>query len=60
MHSEILLVPVPLPDFSMPYNVIVITCTLMALSFGFVFNISFRQYRLTKVCGRGCGYGGCG
>lgn len=50
VHSEVLVVPIPLPDFSMPYNVIVITCTLMALSFGFIFNMSFRVHRVTTVC----------
>ena len=33
----------PTPDFSMPYNVITITCTVMALFFGTVFNILTRQ-----------------
>ncbi|CAN1318393.1 GPI transamidase component PIG-T [Linum perenne] len=33
-YTEVLLVPLTTPDFSMPYNVITITCTVFALYFG--------------------------
>ncbi len=44
-------VPFPTPDFSMPYNVITLTCTVMALFFGPAFNLltnSFRPVTLPK------------
>lgn len=41
MHSytEVLLVPLTTPDFSMPYNVITFTCTVLALYFGSLLNV---------------------
>lgn len=38
-----LLLSLPTPDFSMPYNVIILTGTVMALTFGTVFNMLFKQ-----------------
>ncbi|KAH7576369.1 hypothetical protein ACOSQ2_003552 [Xanthoceras sorbifolium] len=38
-YTEILLVPLTTPDFSMPYNVITITCTVFALYFGSLLNV---------------------
>ncbi|KAK2990056.1 hypothetical protein RJ640_025419 [Escallonia rubra] len=37
-YTEVLLVPLTTPDFSMPYNVITITCTVFALYFGSLLN----------------------
>ncbi|CAG8469042.1 11666_t:CDS:10 [Ambispora gerdemannii] len=34
----------PTPDFSMPYNVITLTCTVLALFFGSMFNLLTRQF----------------
>ena len=34
----------PVPDFSMPYNVITMTCTLIALAFGSMFNLFVRRF----------------
>ncbi|CAJ0627124.1 3382_t:CDS:10 [Entrophospora sp. SA101] len=34
IYTETLLVSLPTPDFSMPYNVITLTCTVIALFFG--------------------------
>ncbi|KAI8053772.1 GPI transamidase component PIG-T [Syncephalis plumigaleata] len=34
----------PLPDFSMPYNVITLTCTIIALFFGSMFNLLSRNF----------------
>ncbi|RKP24876.1 GPI transamidase component PIG-T, partial [Syncephalis pseudoplumigaleata] len=34
----------PLPDFSMPYNVITLTCTIVALFFGSMFNLLSRNF----------------
>lgn len=43
-YSSSALMMAPLPDFSMPYNVIVLTCTVLALAFGTVFNMSLRMF----------------
>lgn len=42
-YTEVLLVPLATPDFSMPYNVITITCTVFALYFGSVLNVLRRR-----------------
>jgi phosphatidylinositol glycan class T len=44
IHTRTLLVDLATPDFSMPYNVIIMTCTLVALMFGSVFNLLTRQF----------------
>ncbi|XP_051145944.1 uncharacterized protein LOC127261691 [Andrographis paniculata] len=41
--TEVLLVPLTTPDFSMPYNVITITCTVFALYFGSLLNALWRR-----------------
>ncbi|CAH8290973.1 unnamed protein product [Eruca vesicaria subsp. sativa] len=42
-YTEVLLVPLTTPDFSMPYNVITITCTVFALYFGSLLNTLRRR-----------------
>ncbi|CAI0426579.1 unnamed protein product [Linum tenue] len=42
-YTEVLLVPLTTPDFSMPYNVITITCTVFALFFGSLLNVLRRR-----------------
>ncbi|CAJ1949493.1 unnamed protein product [Sphenostylis stenocarpa] len=42
-YTEVLLVPLTTPDFSMPYNVITITCTIFALYFGSLLNVLRRR-----------------
>ena len=42
-YTEILLVPLTTTDFSMPYNVITITCTVFALYFGSLLNVLRRR-----------------
>ena len=42
VFSRPILVNLPTPDFSMPYNVITLTCTVMALFFGSMFNALTR------------------
>lgn len=42
-YTEVLLVPLTTPDFSMPYNVITITCTVLALYFGSLLNVLRRR-----------------
>lgn len=39
------LVELAVPDFSMPYNVIIMTSTVIALFFGSVFNNLVRSYK---------------
>ena len=46
LHTESLLVSFPVPDFSMPYNVICLTCTVLAIAFGSFHNSSTRQFRI--------------
>lgn len=44
IYSTTLLAELSTPDFSMPYNVIIMTCTLVALFFGSIFNILTRSF----------------
>ena len=44
IRTTSLLLPLPTPDFSMPYNVIILTSTVMVLSFGFIFNLLVRRF----------------
>jgi GPI-anchor transamidase subunit T len=44
IYTSTLLVDLATPDFSMPYNVIVLSCTLMAFIFGTVFNLLVRKF----------------
>lgn len=46
IYTETLLIPVPLPDFSMPYNVICLTCTVVAIAFGSIYNITTRTFQV--------------
>lgn len=43
LHTEILLVTLPTPDFSMPYNVICLACTVVALAFGPLHNHTTKR-----------------
>lgn len=44
LRTTSLLLSLPTPDFSMPYNVIILTSTVMALAFGSMFNILIRRF----------------
>ncbi|BFZ13511.1 hypothetical protein BsWGS_16550 [Bradybaena similaris] len=44
VHTESLLVSLPTPDFSMPYNVICLACTVVAIAFGSVHNLTTRRF----------------
>ncbi|KAF7591129.1 hypothetical protein BBP40_001968 [Aspergillus hancockii] len=44
IRTTSLLLPLPTPDFSMPYNVIILTSTVIALAFGSVFNLLVRRF----------------
>ncbi|KAL1917094.1 uncharacterized protein VTP21DRAFT_5292 [Calcarisporiella thermophila] len=48
VYTENLLVSLPTPDFSMPYNVITLTCTVIAMAFGFIFNLITRRFVLVE------------
>ncbi|KAI8892974.1 GPI transamidase component PIG-T [Globomyces pollinis-pini] len=43
-YTESLLIRLPTPDFSMPYNVITLTCTVLSLFFGSIFNMLTRRF----------------
>ncbi|GBE90200.1 GPI transamidase component PIG-T homolog [Sparassis crispa] len=49
IYTSTLLVDLATPDFSMPYNVIIISCTLIALIFGSVFNLLTRKFVVVSV-----------
>ena len=44
IRTSSLLLPLPTPDFSMPYNVIILTSTVIALAFGSIFNLLVRRF----------------
>ena len=46
VRTTSLLLPLPTPDFSMPYNVIILTSTVIALAFGGIFNLLVRRFVL--------------
>merc|ERR1712098_807151 len=48
VFTEILLVSLPTPDFSMPYNVICLACTVAALAFGPIHNITTKTLVLVQ------------
>lgn len=43
MRSTTNLLTLPTPDFSMPYNVIILTSTVMSLTFGSIFNMLTKK-----------------
>lgn len=49
IYTPTLLVDLATPDFSMPYNVIIMSCTLIALIFGSVFNLLTRKFIFVRV-----------
>lgn len=48
IYTDTLLVSLPTPDFSMPYNVITLTCTVIALFFGSIFNLLIRNFIIVE------------
>lgn len=48
LRTTSLLLPLPTPDFSMPYNVIILTSTVLALGFGSIFNMLVRKFVLLE------------
>lgn len=49
MYTPTLLIDLPTPDFSMPYNVIILSCTLITLIFGSVFNLLIRRWVIVPL-----------
>jgi len=49
IYTSTLLVDVATPDFSMPYNVIIFTCSLVAFIFGSIFNLLTRRFVVLKL-----------
>ena len=49
MYTNTLLVDLATPDFSMPYNVIIMSSTLVALLFGSIFNLLTRNFVAVKT-----------
>lgn len=49
LRTESLLISLHTPDFSMPYNVICLACTAVALSFGPLHNISTKRLVLRNI-----------
>jgi phosphatidylinositol glycan class T len=48
-YTAPLLVDPATPDFSMPYNVIIFTCSLVAFLFGSVFNLLTRRFVVLRL-----------
>jgi GPI-anchor transamidase subunit T len=51
IYTPVLLVDVATPDFSMPYNVIIMSSTLIAFIFGSVFNLLTRRFAMVRIEG---------
>ncbi|KAG1876300.1 GPI transamidase component PIG-T [Suillus subluteus] len=49
IYTPTLLVDLPTPDFSMPYNVIILSCTLVTLIFGSIFNLLTRKWVVVEI-----------
>ena len=48
LYSESLLVNLPTPDFSMPFNVICLGCTAVALAFGGLHNLTTKEFKFAE------------
>jgi phosphatidylinositol glycan class T len=51
VYTPILLVDLATPDFSMPYNVIIMSSTLITFIFGSIFNLLTRKFIVVKMEG---------
>ncbi|KAJ6579111.1 Gpi16 subunit GPI transamidase component [Mycena vulgaris] len=49
IYTPSLLVDLATPDFSMPYNVIIFSCSLVAFIFGSVFNLLSRKFVVLQI-----------
>ena len=57
MHTTTTLISIPTPDFSMPYNVIILTSTLIALFFGSFVNFFVRDWWVVDLAQKDAGEG---
>lgn len=48
LYTEPILISMPTPDFSMPYNVVCLVSTVLSIAFGPIFNLATRQTRLIR------------
>lgn len=55
IHSESLLIYLPTPDFSMPYNVICLVSTVVSLAFGPIHNLTTRRARVADAAAAATG-----
>ncbi|GAA5900976.1 hypothetical protein JCM6882_005993 [Rhodosporidiobolus microsporus] len=55
LHTPTTLLSLPLPDFSMPYNVIILTSTIVALFFGSIVNGLVRRWLCVDLTAGGGG-----
>lgn len=46
--TDTLLLTLPTPDFTMPFNVITFTCTLTAVFYGSLFNLVYRKFSICR------------
>ncbi len=53
IFTETILMTLPTPDFSMPYNVICLACTVVALAFGPLHNITTKRLVVEKESDKG-------
>lgn len=49
VRTEIIVITLPTPDFSMPYNVICLACTVVALAFGPIHNMTTKRLMLKVI-----------
>ncbi|KDE07715.1 hypothetical protein MVLG_01989 [Microbotryum lychnidis-dioicae p1A1 Lamole] len=56
LHTSSTLLSLPTPDFSMPYNVIILTSTIIALFFGSLMNRLVRGWRVVSLDEEDAGY----
>ncbi|KAK1227433.1 Subunit of the glycosylphosphatidylinositol transamidase complex-like protein [Marasmius sp. AFHP31] len=52
IYTPALLVDLATPDFSMPYNVIIFTCSVVAFIFGSIFNLLTRKFVVVQLQGQ--------
>ncbi|TFK22012.1 Gpi16 subunit GPI transamidase component [Coprinopsis marcescibilis] len=49
LYTPNILVDLATPDFSMPYNVIIFTCTVISFIFGSIFNLMTRKFVIVQM-----------
>jgi len=49
LYTESLLINLPTPDFSMPYNVICLACTVLAFAIGTLLNLTTKTLQVEEI-----------